>query len=690
MKTLQNFFKTTVATDWAVGTGNRYITTLPTPTSGWLVVSPNNTSLREIVAYTATGTDDGGNYITISARGVGGTTDQTHSSGEAVRMNITAEHWADIYNNPVFTGNVTVPETPTADTDAASKAWVEDQFLQGAADASTGTKGIGTVSVAPASPTAPIFVGDNDPRVPTQDENNALVGTSGTPSTSNKFVTADDVSSAGASSKIVRLNSSAYPAADGTAITGIALKKEAYTADGDIVQNDGVYVSATNTVKKIYPSGVGTPATVATGFTRASAAKLLPLSTNGMYIHITGGDEQTAALIYAEVRTMNAGETDFSNGSELTVYGTGNGSRVYDVCPLGSDKFLVVFQSSTGGVAAGIKAVVISVSGTTVTAGSVVTIETTGNLSAYVNCAQLDTDKAIIFYQDDAGSDIYSKVLTVSSTTITQNTAVLVKTISSTFGYGSAVQIATNSVVFTYSINAVILYGVVCSVSGTTPSYGSEQTILSAASGSYRHTLAFVSSQKLIMGYEDDSANNTHVINIAISGNTLTPSSVLNLATSTEQRRFGIKAIGEKYALLMNRTSATNYKLHLLDISGSAPTSVSNQDISQSTDSGNVIVSNIVKVKPWTYYVASNISDGDRIVKLTVPSTLMLGLAESAIAGSASGNILNRYTSHTLSGITLAPASAYYIDDTGQPTPNQSLTAPVLGFAINTTKIQLQ
>ena len=45
------------------------------------------------------------------------------------------------------------------------------------------------MSVAPIS--SPILVGDNDPRIPTQDENDAMVGTSGTPSSSNKFVTAD-------------------------------------------------------------------------------------------------------------------------------------------------------------------------------------------------------------------------------------------------------------------------------------------------------------------------------------------------------------------------------------------------------------------------------------------------------------------------------------------------------------------
>ncbi len=58
-------------------------------------------------------------------------------------------------------------------------------------DASTDNKWFTKLSTSPASPTEPIAVWDNDSRIPTQDENNALSGT-WTPSSSNKFVTEAD------------------------------------------------------------------------------------------------------------------------------------------------------------------------------------------------------------------------------------------------------------------------------------------------------------------------------------------------------------------------------------------------------------------------------------------------------------------------------------------------------------------
>lgn len=60
------------------------------------------------------------------------------------------------------------------------------------ADASTTVKGAVKTSVAPASSTNPIAVGDNDGRMPSQGENDALQGTSGTPSGTNRFVTDQD------------------------------------------------------------------------------------------------------------------------------------------------------------------------------------------------------------------------------------------------------------------------------------------------------------------------------------------------------------------------------------------------------------------------------------------------------------------------------------------------------------------
>lgn len=96
LKTLQNFYKAVVTTGLETGTGTCYVSVLPTPSTGYLVINPSNVTKREIVAYSGTGTDEGGSYVILTTRGVGGTTEQAHDVNEPVRLNLTAEYYAEV------------------------------------------------------------------------------------------------------------------------------------------------------------------------------------------------------------------------------------------------------------------------------------------------------------------------------------------------------------------------------------------------------------------------------------------------------------------------------------------------------------------------------------------------------------------------------------------------------------------
>lgn len=90
----QNFYRETIAQDLAVGTGNVYVSAIPTVSQGYLTISPSSSILREIIFFTSSGTDSTGPYVVVSSaghRGMGGTTEQTHIIGEPVRMNVGAE-----------------------------------------------------------------------------------------------------------------------------------------------------------------------------------------------------------------------------------------------------------------------------------------------------------------------------------------------------------------------------------------------------------------------------------------------------------------------------------------------------------------------------------------------------------------------------------------------------------------------
>ena len=73
---------------------------------------------------------------------------------------------------------------------------MDDITVAGGLKATTIVLGISLLSATPVDADSPIAVGDNDPRIPTAGEKEALAGT-GTPSASNKYVTEDDTNLTG-------------------------------------------------------------------------------------------------------------------------------------------------------------------------------------------------------------------------------------------------------------------------------------------------------------------------------------------------------------------------------------------------------------------------------------------------------------------------------------------------------------
>lgn len=112
-----------------------------------------------------------------------------------------------------------------------------------AAEATTSTTGLVLVSTTPGGTATAVETGD--PRVPTQNENDALVGTSGTAvSSSNKLVDAADVSDAAASGKIVRATGTALPALSAQNLT---FMNAAFSASDTLQQSADTERSGTDT-----------------------------------------------------------------------------------------------------------------------------------------------------------------------------------------------------------------------------------------------------------------------------------------------------------------------------------------------------------------------------------------------------------------------------------------------------------
>jgi len=203
--------------------------------------------------------------------------------------------------------------TITNDKEFATKKYVDDVAISGAPDASTTVKGISKLSTAPVSSTNPIAVGDNDPRVPTQGENDALVGTSGTPSTSNPFAT-----KATTDYKISQSGTEIYATAGGTAnalTLTLSPAPSAYTAGMKV----SFKASATNTgATTINVNGLGVKDIKKSVTNNLTSGDIV---TNGVYeITYDGTNFQinSSALSIANQKVIGSSVLTAINSSSIT------------------------------------------------------------------------------------------------------------------------------------------------------------------------------------------------------------------------------------------------------------------------------------------------------------------------------------------------------------------------------------
>ena len=205
-------------------------------------------------------------------------------------------------------------------------------------------------------------------------------------------------------------------------------------------------------------------------------------------------DSSTVFIAYSSIPygvVCSISGTTITAGSETSLFST-NGTGSFEAVALDSSTVFIVRGADSSECLYG---VVCSISGTTITAGSETQLSMLSKSGYEIKAVALDSAKVFISYRGNS-SYFYAQVCSISGTTITAGSETQLSSLQYAYGGSSAVALDSSTVFIAHRGNDGTynrLYGVVCSISGTTITVGTD-TLLS---GDYYNNYDYISAVAL-------------------------------------------------------------------------------------------------------------------------------------------------------------------------------------------------
>jgi hypothetical protein len=354
---------------------------------------------------------------------------------------------------------------------------------------------------------------------------------------------------------------------NGTAWTSAALSvgiSNIVTATGNTT------LTSTPTLLRITPTNYGTTVTLPNATTMTvGTGKFTIQNLSEYHVRIVNASNTLLGFVYS-FGTVNidlasaatsAGTWVLNNATRLGISAyyadsagliTSLGGNDVRVLELDSDRQFYLFASSTNLLYGQVY------NQTTNTFGSPTLIRNTANVSGNAGIALINANAILVVSIPGSGTAGQAVVLSISGTTITVNTAT---------SFTSADSLASSGMQFFRAIpSGGFIYGyagsgssniqlVPISVSGTTPSVGTEVTAFTSVTP-VTTTFAHTATDKLILFAGGDGGNQGGFRAFSLSGNTITSGSLVNTSISATNATRFVKLTDTTYFFGCNTASA--------------------------------------------------------------------------------------------------------------------------------------
>ncbi len=450
---------------------------------------------------------------------------------------------------------------------------------------------------------------------------------------------------------------------------GAASKQLSFTADGAIASGQTVALQTAGTVKAVgnFAAAVGSAQQYHASRVNLNAAAYDSNANKVLIIYNsdTSGDNG----LYGVVGTVSG--TSISYGTPVVV----ESGQFYDItnAVFDSSNNKIVFGYRTG-TSSGVKMVVATISGTTVSFGSATSVEAASTENGTAIGYDVASGKIVVVYKAAANNQYVTGVVgTISGTSISFGTPTVIASDNNSIGHAVVYDPVVQKTVVAFK-SGDYANAAVSTISGTSISFGSSTVLNNSINVQDAITGAYHSAENKIVFQIEDSSNDAHAIVCSVSGTSVTAESITEIIDNgiyggAQNSLRPVMQYDPDRKKLVFFYVDKSYKVQALtlSLSGTSITVDGTSEIEGTVNSGTLGVT--YDTSADKHIVAHAVGYASAAANTFTPAftnvSSFLGIADAAISNAASGNITMKggIAANGLSGLT--PNAIYYVQDDG-------------------------
>jgi len=424
---------------------------------------------------------------------------------------------------------------------------------------------------------------------------------------------------------------------------GAASKQLSFTADGAIASGQTVALQTAGTVKAVgnFAAAVGSAQQYHASRVNLNAAAYDSNANKVLIIYNsdTSGDNG----LYGVVGTVSG--TSISYGTPVVV----ESGQFYDItnAVFDSSNNKIVFGYRTG-TSSGVKMVVATISGTTVSFGSATSVEAASTENGTAIGYDVASGKIVVVYKAAANNQYVTGVVgTISGTSISFGTPTVIASDNNSIGHAVVYDPVVQKTVVAFK-SGDYANAAVSTISGTSISFGSSTVLNNSINVQDAITGAYHSAENKIVFQIEDSSNDAHAIVCSVSGTSVTAESITEIIDNgiyggAQNSLRPVMQYDPDRKKLVFFYVDKSYKVQALtlSLSGTSITVDGTSEIEGTVNSGTLGVT--YDTSADKHIVAHAVGYASAAANTFTPAftnvSSFLGIADAAISNAASGNI---------------------------------------------------